>query len=149
MTLKSRVRLQITTGGYRTENGQATSTEFIAEIRRVRLDVFDVCEFLNQIRTVCLTIFCPTTSSTSCYLQSINRSICGKRNLWTVMLLCGLLSDHTLAWMLIVFIRNMLVYFNSARVRLYSTQYTDTRNANFINLTLLRNMQTFPSILVA
>ena len=36
-------------------------------IRLARPDVFNVCEFLNEIRTVCLTTFCPLTSC--CYLQ--------------------------------------------------------------------------------
>ena len=45
------VRFQITTGGgYRTKLGQATRMEFIGEFRFARLDVSNVCEFLNELR---------------------------------------------------------------------------------------------------
>ena len=57
------VRLQITSGRYRTKHGQAIPTNFIKELHPGGQE-----EFLNEFRRDFLTMFCPITSL--CYLQS-------------------------------------------------------------------------------
>ena len=57
------VRVQITSGGYRTKHGQATVRNSLGNSHTLN-------KFLPEFLTDCLTMFCPITST--CYLQSNN-----------------------------------------------------------------------------